>query len=153
MHPLLLTSFLSVLSVPGPVVSWTFEAKEMENGTVAVELTATAEDGWHIYATHLENDLGPIPTSIRFEPSDSYSLDGALQEPEPVDVFDPNFEMQVQYHSGSPRFVQLITPRAKGSFTVKGEVEFMVCNDKTCLPPEVVTFSLDVPMIKAKPQK
>jgi len=34
---------------------------------------------------------------------------------------------------------------------LKGEVEYMVCNDKTCLPPTTVSFVLDVPDRELKP--
>jgi len=102
------------------------------------------EPGWHIYATRLENDLGPIPTAVRFEQNDVLKPVGELKEPTPEEVFDPNFEMQVRYHSGSPVFVQHFESSSDRKPTVKGEVEFMVCNDKTCLPPEVVKFEVAV---------
>lgn len=105
------------------------------------------EEGWHIYATVLENELGPLPTAVRFNPSETYEMQGGLLEPTPIQVFDPNFEMQVQYHSGTVRFVQQMKPKIDGPVEVSGEVEYMVCNDRTCLPPKLVTFSLDLPKL------
>jgi hypothetical protein len=32
----------------------------------------------------------------------------------------------------------------KGSAAVKGKVEFMVCNDRKCLPPDEVAFTVQV---------
>lgn len=142
MHPLFLVTALSLTAPAGPV-HWSFAAKPAADGVVAVELAATVDEGWHIYATRLENDLGPIPTTIRFETNDALAIIGELREPKPEEVFDPNFEMQVRYHSGTPVFVQQF--KNTGAATVvKGEVEFMVCNDKTCLPPEVVKFEIPV---------
>lgn len=137
-------------TLSGPV-SWSFLARPATDGQVSVELTAQVEEGWHIYATQLDNDLGPIPTSIRFETDDQWTPIGPLSEPEPEEVFDPNFEMQVRYHSGTPVFVQLFKPSAIGVHPLRGEVEFMVCNEKTCLPPEVVRFTIDVPALEVKP--
>jgi len=145
MHALVLATFIGGQSITGPVVTWSFLAKPLEGGVVSVECTATVQEGWHIYATRLENDLGPVPTTIRLLPSGSYSLVGELDEPKAEEVFDPNFEMLVRYHSGAPRFVQHVRPSGKGEPTIKGEVEFMVCNDVTCLPPEVVPFSITLP--------
>ena len=150
MHPLILSATLSTMVLAGPV-TWAFTATPAKDGLVAVELTATVGEGWHIYATRLENDLGPIPTTIRFTPSEAMQPVGELVEPKPDEVFDPNFEMQVRYHSGSPVFVQHFKPTGAGDPVLKGEVEFMVCNDKTCLPPEVVTFVLALAQGNVKP--
>ena len=141
MHLSILITLLTGLLTPAPIVQWHFVVQPAGTGAVQVELEARTVEGWHIYATKLENDLGPIPTAIRFTPSEAYSLLGPLVEP----------EMNVRYHEGSPRFVQRIEPTTKEPFVVKGEVEFMVCNDKTCLPPEVVTFTIDVPAVTGKP--
>lgn len=149
MHVLLLLTALSLLPVAGPV-QWSFVAEPAGDGLVSVELTATVEEGWHIYATRLENDLGPIPTAVRFDTNDALVPVGVLAEPEPEEVFDPNFDMQVRYHSGTPVFTQRFKVLAKGAGTVKGEVEFMVCNDKTCLPPEVVKFEIPVEAAQSK---
>ncbi|HNR53785.1 MAG TPA: protein-disulfide reductase DsbD family protein [Flavobacteriales bacterium] len=150
MYPLLLSLSMALGPVDGPV-SWSFLARPAIDGQVAVEITAQVDEGWHIYATRLENDLGPIPTSIRFDANEQWTPVGGLAEPVPEEVFDPNFEMQVRYHSGSPVFVQRFKPSTIGVHPLRGEVEFMVCNDKTCLPPEVVRFSIDVPAVEVKP--
>lgn len=144
MHALILASLIGVRSLTVPVVSWSFDARPLEGGEVAIECTATVQNGWHIYATRLESDLGPIPTTIRLLPSDAYVPVGEWTEPEAEEVFDPNFEMLVRYHSGTPVFVRHVRPCGHGDPIIKGEVEFMVCNDVTCLPPEVVPFTLDL---------
>ncbi len=145
MNSLLLIGMLSVLVPSGPPVSWSFAAKPMDDGSSQVLLTATVDEGWHIYATELENDLGPIPTSIHFVASDEYTLVDGLVEPDAEEVYDQNFQMQVRYHSGKPVFIQRIKASSESAVVVHGEVEFMVCNDKTCLPPEVVTFAIELP--------
>ncbi len=142
MYAVLLSTLLTAMDPTGPV-TWSFAAKPAVDGVVSVEMTATVGEGWHIYATKLENDLGPIPTTIRFEKNDVLVPVGELGEPVAEEVFDPNFEMQVRYHSGAPVFVQQFKTTAAAQ-VVKGEVEFMVCNDKTCLPPEVVKFEIAV---------
>lgn len=151
MLQLALPLFLLASAFTGAPVTWEFTAVPLADGVYEVRSTATTEDGWHIYATSLENDLGPIPTSIRFTPSKAYTLIGELVEPVPVEEFDPNFEMQVRYHSGETVFAQRVKPTADGSFVVEGEVEYMVCNDKTCLPPVGVPFRIEVPTDHPKP--
>ncbi len=135
-----------VLSTSGePPVSWNFSSHATEQGQVVIRMEAVADAGWHIYATELENDLGPIPTAIRFTPSNHFAFVGPLVEPIPKEEYDPNFEMQVRYHSGKALFEQRIKPTSPKVFELEGEVEFMVCNDVTCLPPTIVPFRIKVP--------
>jgi thiol:disulfide interchange protein DsbD len=130
------------MAVPGAPVKWSFHAVPQANGEVVVQCAATLEKGWHVYALTLPSDQGPIATSIRLKPSDAYDLVGTAQEPTAVETYDPNFGMVVRYHDGAPTFTQRIRPKKEGSVVVEGEVEYMVCNDKTCLPPVTVPFSL-----------
>lgn len=133
------------LSVPTHPATWSFRAVPSAGDRVDVVLTAQLEKGWHLYATELPSDQGPIATSFRFTPSEAYTVEGKLIEPAPVEEYDPNFAMVVRHHSGTPAFTLPIVRRTAAAFTVEGELEFMVCNDKTCLPPEVVKFQIPVP--------
>ncbi len=125
-------------------VSWSVRASPMEDGTVRVELTAHVTKGWHLYATQLPGDLGPLPTVIRFHESEAFEVLGELNEPPPVQAYDPNFGMMVHYHSGAPRFWIRIRPNVEGVFQVEGDVEYMVCDDRTCLPPVLLPFRIAV---------
>jgi hypothetical protein len=138
---ILLWSFLAVTGAP---VKWSFQAVPQANGEVLVQCTATLDEGWHVYALTLPSDQGPIATAVRLKPSEAYERVGDVQEPKPVESYDPNFGMVVRHHDGAPTFTQRIRPRKEGSVVIEGEVEYMVCNDKTCLPPVTVPFSLPI---------
>jgi DsbC/DsbD-like thiol-disulfide interchange protein len=140
----LLILLWSVLAVPVAPVKWSFQAVPQANGEVLVQCTATLEEGWHVYALTLPSDQGPIATAIRLKPSEAYEPLGDMQEPTPVETYDQNFGMVVRYHDGTPIFTQRIRPRKEGPVVVEGEVEYMLCNDKTCLPPVTVPFSLTI---------
>lgn len=128
----------------GQPIAWSFAAVTDSSGALFVELTATAETGWHLYATELPSDGGPIETSFTFTPSEYYSLSGSLHEPEAIEEYDPNFAMLVRYHGGVTRFKQGIKPIGTAAFVVEGELEYMCCNDKTCLPPLRVPFRIPI---------
>ena len=140
----LLASVIALLQPKSPV-AWSFSGQAQEDGRVRVSCVAQLEEGWHVYATVLPSDQGPIATSFRFEPSTAFTVVGAVSEPEAKEEYDPNFGMVVRYHGGAPAFEFLLQPTVQGPFTVKGEVEYMVCNDKTCLPPVAVAFAVEVP--------
>jgi hypothetical protein len=138
--------FATVVMAGGPV-SWTFGQTVAADGSVVVQLKAVCEEGWHIYALTLPRDDGPFPTVIRLTNDPAFEI-GATREPEAEEVDDPNFGMKVRYHSGSPVFEVVIKRTSNEALTVKGEVEFMCCNDRMCLPPSVVPFSVQIPATK-----
>ena len=125
-------------------VQWAFKA-EMSSEGCWVVLEASVEPGWHVYATELPSDQGPLPTLVRFTPSEGYAWAAPLVEPEPVEEYDHNFGVTVRHHSGTVEFRRLLRP-IHGPAVVVGEVEYMVCNDHTCLPPVVVSFKIEVPV-------
>lgn len=144
MSLLLPTLLLGCSLWAGGPVRWSFATATAADSTLQVLLTATCEEGWHIYALTLPRDDGPLPTVVRAPATDAYTP-GPVAEPPAEEVDDPNFGMRVRYHSGTSTFILPIERSSPQAFEVHGEVEFMACNDRTCLPPEVVRFSLPVP--------
>lgn len=126
-------------------VKWSFAAETLPNAQVRIDLKAAIETGWHVYATTLPSDEGPLPTVVVIDASEHFTLVGKVHEPEAEKAYDPNFAMDLWFHSGEPVFTQLIARKTTGAFTVTGSVEYMVCNDKTCLPPVNVPFTLEIP--------
>jgi thiol:disulfide interchange protein DsbD len=147
MLTLIVLALLAGIPAASPV-KWKFASIPTEKGLVELKMTAVVESGWHIYATTLPNTDGPLPTEFRFKENDRYKVIEPLREPEPVEEFDPNFQTIVRHHSGNPEFTMTIQPIAKGSFAVEGEVEYMVCNDRTCLPPVVVPIKITLEAFK-----
>jgi len=122
-------------------VKWSYAAKKISSTEAVLFLRATIDDGWHIYALNLKEG-GPIKTSFSFTPSKEYSLDGKTVEPTPVTKYEPNFKMDVTYFEKSVTFQQKIKLKSANAAVVKGKLEYMTCNDKKCLPPEDVDFSI-----------
>jgi thiol:disulfide interchange protein DsbD len=143
----LLVALLAACAPPASPVQWKMSAVAAADGTVLVHCDASLGTGWHIYATQLSSDQGPIPTAFRLSEGSNTQL-LRVEEPTPVEEYDPNFGMVVRYHDGAPRFTLHTTAKATGP--VSGEVEYMLCNDKTCLPPAVHTFAVSV---QAEPYK
>lgn len=125
-------------------VDWAFTKSEIKNGECELILKATIQDGWHLYSQHLAEG-GPIPTSFTFE-KDSlhYVLLDSVVEPASTKEYDPNFEMELRFFNKEVAFTQKIKIVSSDTFTLKGSLEFMVCNDKMCLPPELVDFSYHI---------
>ncbi|WP_069661133.1 protein-disulfide reductase DsbD domain-containing protein [Arcticibacter eurypsychrophilus] len=123
-------------------VKWSYASKSLSKTEAIILIKATINSGWHIYSQHVA-DGGPVPTSISFNPSNEYTLVGKTSEPKPVTKFEKAFSMNVSYFENSVIFQQRVKIRA-GKPVIKGKLEFMVCNDQKCLPPDEVSFSIPI---------
>jgi DsbC/DsbD-like thiol-disulfide interchange protein len=123
-------------------VTWSYAAKKVSKTEAVLYLKATIEDRWHIYSQNVK-DGGPVKTTFTFSPSKEFSLVGKTVEPKAIVKFEDTFKMNVAYFEKSVIFQQKVKLN-KGTTTVKGKVEYMVCNDRQCLPPEEVEFSIPV---------
>ena len=123
-------------------VKWSYAAKKLNNKEAVIFIKASVDNGWHIYSQYVK-DGGPIATSFKFAPSKAYHLVGKTMEPTPATKFETAFKMNVSYFEKEVVFQQKVKLNA-GATTVKGKLEYMVCNNKQCLPPEDVDFTVAV---------
>lgn len=138
---LIAVSFASKAQILNPV-KWSYAAKKINKTEAVVYIKATIDEGWHLYSQHVK-DGGPIKTSFSFTPSKEYTLNGKTTEPKPITQYEKVFSMEVSYFANSVVFQQKVKLNG-ASATVKGTIEYMVCDDKQCLPPEEVKFSIPV---------
>jgi len=136
----LLISFGASAQIESPV-KWSYAAKKVSNTEAVVFLRATIQEGWHIYSQNVK-DGGPIKTSFTFTPSKEYSLVGKPAEPAAISKYESAFNMNVSYFEKSVTFQQKVKLKSANVSVVKGKLEYMTCNDKKCLPPEDIDFSI-----------
>jgi len=121
-------------------VKWSYAAKRLNKKEAVVFIKASINEGWHIYSVN-QKDGGPVKTSFLFSPSTGYNLIGKIIEPRPITKFEKAFGVSVSYFEQSVVFRQKIKLLKAGTL-VKGKVNFMICNDEKCLPPEDVSFNI-----------
>ena len=120
-------------------VEWSFS---FDDPSSEVRIKAEIAEGWHLYSQHVNNDIGPVPTSFEFEESSFYALQGSTREPRALKEYDENFKGELDFFKDSVTFVQRIA--LNGSGVLKGTVVYMVCNDTMCLPPTDVPFEITI---------
>jgi DsbC/DsbD-like thiol-disulfide interchange protein len=126
-------------------VKWGHFAKRISPTEATIYIKATIDDGWHIYSQHMAEG-GPTKTEITFTPSNGYSLVGKTIEPKALSKFDKYFKMNVGWFEKEVVFTQKIKLKSPGALAVKCKLEFGVCTDKNCLPPDEATFNIPVPV-------
>ncbi len=138
---LLLFSNLLFAQIQNPV-EWSATSKKISDKTYEVHITATIDNGWHIYS-QTTPDGGPIPTSITFTKNPLVIVEGKAREVGKLEKHhEPLFGVDVKQFSNTVDFVQLVQLKAPVKTSMNVAVEFMVCNDKQCLPPSTKKFSV-----------
>lgn len=116
-----------------------------------IVFTATADKGWHLYDMNLPEG-GPVSTSFTFETLNGAELIGQpVPSVKPTTVYDEQFAMNLRWYPGTVSFTQKLKVTDPAKFKAEGEVEFMACNDETCLPPDQIPFSFDKKSIHLDP--
>lgn len=145
--------FLALILVAGVVaraqsgsstaVSWNWTAKKIADKTYEVHMTAKVGGKWHIYAQNAGD--GPVSTSFTFVKNPLVVLDGKVKENgKMTKKFESAFNSEVHYYEEGVEFVQVVKVKGKAKTNIAGKVEFMVCNDKECLPPSEVEFKVPI---------
>ncbi|MBB6107614.1 thiol:disulfide interchange protein DsbD [Mucilaginibacter lappiensis] len=123
-------------------VHWSYAAKKTSPTEAVVFIKANIDEGWHVYSQYVK-DGGPVKTTITFSPDKTYALIDKTIEPKPITRMEKVFSMEVGFFEKSVIFQQKIKLKTKQT-TVNGKLEYMTCNDKQCLPPEDIDFSIPV---------
>ncbi len=133
-------SFLSTWAFGQEKIQWSFEYVAFPS---SIQISAKIENGWHLYALDLDPNIGPVPTEIVLEKNK------LVNEIHPFEVttlakksYDANFGAEVSYYEQEFQANNRIF--VKKPTTVKGELTYMLCDDKRCLPPQTVPFEIKV---------
>ena len=148
---LALIALVAQAQIPTPV-KWKIKLDD-KGGAPEKEIvfTATADKGWHLYDMNLPEG-GPVSTSFTFETLNGAELIGQpVPSVKPTTVYDEQFAMNLRWYPGTVSFTQKLKVTDPAKFKAEGEVEFMACNDETCLPPDQIPFSFDKKSIHVDP--
>jgi len=136
-----LSSFVSFGQIYEPI-KWKHEIKITGEGTANITVKASIDEGWHLYGLVIPKD-GPRATSVVFESMVGANKVGEIQSPSKlIKAFDANFDMELNWYANEAIFIQKISFTDAAKVKVKGYVEFMACNDESCLPPSQEPFSI-----------
>jgi thiol:disulfide interchange protein DsbD len=128
-------------------IKWSFTAKDAGNCEVDLIFTGILEEGWSTYSQFLDNEDGPVATTLNFAPGANYKLIGkATESGEIVKTHDVIFNMNLakfKHKAILTQRVQVLDP----SKPITGYLNGMTCNDEMCLPPKDYDFSFKIPAL------
>jgi len=120
---------------------------------VEIELNALMDEEWHIYSVYKVTE-GPLPTEISVGGEIVGSV-APLIEPEPINKFDPGFEVETFYHKGNTVFkipIKIKRNIDPGDYKIFVDVFYMVCNARLCYPPVTKSDSLIIKIEEGEPR-
>ncbi|MFN4764331.1 cytochrome c biogenesis protein CcdA [Gillisia sp. Q332] len=133
--------------IADPII-WDAKLDQVNDSIYNLIFTAKLEKGWHLYAQEVDED-GPIPTTFTFNASaNTYQLIGNTTEPDVPAIYDEVFGMDIKFFEKEAVFIQEIKVFDKDAI-IEAEVEFMVCDDEQCLPPDIAPFQFSINEKKA----
>jgi len=124
-------------------VSWNFSSKKINDKEFELQLTATIQQGWHLYSQTQPEDAIAQPTSFNFNKNPLLDLNGKVKEVGKMEKYkDEKLDISANQYSNKVVFVQRVKMKGKAKTAVTGKLEFQTCNDEKCLPPKTVNFSI-----------
>lgn len=143
----ILMLFVSLFSLAqsGTKVNWTYTVKKLSEKQYELKLTATVMPGWHLYSQIQSKDAIALPTKISFSKNPLIVFNGSVKEVgKVIDDFDKATQSKSRFYSNKVEFIQIVTLKSKVKTVVNGNVEFMVCDDRQCLPPDNLKFTFRI---------
>lgn len=123
-------------------VTWRFSVNKLSDEEYEIEMLGSILEGWHTYSQYLESMDGPLPTWITFEENDNFSLVDSTYEEGTHSHYDETFEMNITDFADEAIFKQKIKVKSGEKFAIKGNINFMVCENGRCLPPKDQAFEV-----------
>ena len=143
----LATLFVTVIAsaqMASPV-NWTFTSKKISDNVYEVQMIASIQNGWHLYSQTQPKDAIAQPTAISFNKNPLVELDGKILEKGKMEKFkDEELGVSANQYSKSVVFSQKVKLKGKAKTAVTGNVSFQTCDDKKCLPPKTVNFTVNI---------
>ena len=144
---LLMMAFVtSVAMAQEQPVTWTSAVEDLGGGEYRLEVKAEIQPGWHIYDMAEYELGGPVATVVKTEAAtpESIALKGDLEvKGDLVRVYDDVYEMEIGYYEKEVTFSQKVKVN-EAKCEVKVAVEYMACNEGSCLPPTDEEFVFDL---------
>jgi len=124
-------------------VKWETKTEKISDTEYDLISTATIDAGWHLYSQVVPEN-GPIPTTYTYKTTKNFELVGKTSEEKGHTVDDSVFDMRITFFENKAEFRQRIKVLNNELSIVEGEVEFMVCDDEKCLPPNYIDLKFNL---------
>jgi len=139
-------SFTTYSQILDNIVKWEFSQKQISETEVELQFKAEIEENWHLYSQDIPET--PPATTFTFIINGDTSIK-KIKEPNAIEEYDSNFEMALKYFVDEAIFKHTIDLSEVDNIKIDGYVDFMVCDDKQCLPPDYEEFNFTLKLTES----
>jgi thiol:disulfide interchange protein DsbD len=120
---------------------WSYKVEKIKADEYKIVFTALIDKPWHTYGMYIP-DGGPVRTGFTYDKNADIELIGKMTEagPKMEEKMDDVFGIKLKTFEEKAIFEQRV--KLKKKTTLKCAVEFMACDDKSCLPPDTKKFEI-----------
>ena len=122
-------------------VKWSFKSVKVNDSVAELQLHATIQPQWHLYAQSHNNGV-ENPIVFTFNPDSKYKRLGKVQEPKPTEENDEIFGLS-KFFTKEVTFKQRVQILDNEPFTIKGKLDGQACIEGRCTQVEQ-KFSFDI---------
>lgn len=123
------------------VISWKTAVQKTGDSTFKVTVSAAIKEGWHIYTATPGGDGSQIPTQVSFRKNPNVKPIGKVVVDGKVHTeLIKELDYSINYYKNKVSFTQQLV--ASANTTLKGAVDFQICNDQKCLNPATENFQV-----------
>ena len=121
-------------------IEWSGEVskKEIKIGeTFEIKIHAKILEDWHLYSTTISPDAAQ-PTTFNLKENSAFKITSKIKQPTPISKYDETLGVNTEYFEKYATFsfnVKVLENVKIGLNDLTVTVEYMMCNDKFCLPP------------------
>lgn len=134
----------AVTTASAQSVTWKSRVEPLGGDNYRILLEASIPDSYHMYDMG-PYDGGPNPTTFHFTAGEGVVLDGEVEPLTAADRhYDATFGMEIGTYAGTAQFAQRVTLSVPAS-EVAVEIEWMICDDTSCMPPEDIQLTVTLP--------
>ncbi|MFT4660428.1 MAG: thiol:disulfide interchange protein [Patiriisocius sp.] len=125
-------------------IKWQVISNKISEDEYEVIVHSWLQDKWHLYSQELSWKEGPLETIVTFETGNDFSLVGKAEEEGVEKHYDPVWEHDIEFFADEVFFKQKVKVINPGSMIFSGNVNFMMCDDRECMPPDDFSFKINL---------
>ncbi len=112
-------------------IHWSWSAQKISDKEYEVKLTATIDEGWHLYSQKQSNEAIAIPTEFVFNKNPRVEHKDEVTEERELEKYrDETMDIEAWQYSNKVVVVQNLKLKAKVKTTQLGSVEYQACTDE-----------------------
>lgn len=120
-------------------IKWAVASKKLSANSVEIYFKATLDPTWHIWSQTPGDDM-LIPPTFSFEDKTIKMVGKAKEIGKKITKKEEGFKNNLTFYEGSVIFAQKLTIKTQKS--LKGTINYQICDPKSCLPPTDYDFSV-----------